>query len=72
MTSTNHPEPARATASAAGMRGEIHSKWDRFSPSEIAALKDKDDLVRHLQSKYSFDRAKAQSEVDAFARGRQL
>jgi uncharacterized protein YjbJ (UPF0337 family) len=54
------------------MRGEITQKWGKFSAAEIAALKDKDDLIAQVQSKYGFDKAKAQSEVDAFAKGRLL
>jgi hypothetical protein len=57
---------------ASGMRQEIASKWNKFSPAEIAALKNKDDLVTHLMNKYSLDRAQAQRDVEAFARGRQL
>lgn len=54
------------------MRGEIAQKWDKFSATEIAAIKDKDDLVSQVQTKYGLDRSKAQSEVDAFAKGRLL
>jgi uncharacterized protein YjbJ (UPF0337 family) len=59
-------------ASAVGMRGEIQQKWGKFSAQEIAALKDKDDLVAQVQTKYSLDKTQAQRDVDAFARGRQL
>lgn len=55
-----------------GMRSEIAAKWGKFSTAEIAAFKNKDDLVSQLQSKYGFDKTKAQSDVDAFAKGRQL
>ncbi len=59
-------------ASAVGMRGEIQQKWGKFSAQEIAALKDRDDLVVQVQTKYSLDKTQAQRDVDAFARGRQL
>jgi len=39
---------------------------------EIAALKDKSDLVTQLQTKYQLDKTQAQNDVDAFAKGRQL
>jgi hypothetical protein len=55
-----------------GMRGEIQRKWGKFSAQEIAALKDKDDLVAQVQAKYSLDKTQAQRDVDAFAKGRQL
>ena len=47
-------------------------RWAKFNSQEIAALKDKDDLVAHVQTKYQLDKAQAQRDVDAFAKGRQL
>jgi hypothetical protein len=63
------------TASAAnptGMRSEISAKWSKFSASDVTALKNKDDLVAQVQSKYQLDKIQAQKDVDAFANGRQL
>lgn len=65
-------QPAGSAGQSGGMRGEIASKWSKFSSAEVAALKNKDDLVTHLMNKYSLDRAQAQRDVEAFARGRQL
>jgi hypothetical protein len=69
-------ENAQATAipsqTAAGMRSEIAQKWPKFTAAEVGALKSKDDLVTEVQSKYSLDKAQAQKDVDAFAKGRQL
>ena len=65
-------QPASNTGSNTGMRSEIQVKWGKFSSQEIAALKNKDDLVAQVQSKYALDRAQAQKDVDAFAKGRQL
>ena len=59
-------------ASEGGMSGEIQRKWGKFSAQEIAALKSKDDLVAQVQTKYALDKAQAQRDVDAFAKGRQL
>ena len=72
MTSNEQSQPASSTGAATGMRGEIGQKWEKFSATEIAAIKDKDDLVSQVQAKYGLDRSKAQSEVDAFAKGRLL
>ena len=72
MTSNTQPEASKMQASGTGMRGDIQQKWGRFNAQEIAALKDKDDLVAQVQTKYQLDKAKAQSDVDAFAKGRQL
>ncbi|MDX2306980.1 MAG: hypothetical protein NW216_01945 [Hyphomicrobium sp.] len=72
MTSNVQPQPAASNTAAPGMRGEIAQKWDKFSATEIAAIKDTDDLVSQVQTKYGLDKSKAQSEVDAFAKGRLL
>jgi uncharacterized protein YjbJ (UPF0337 family) len=61
-----------SAAALTGMRSEIQEKWGKFSSEEIAALKDKADLVAQVQSKYALDRSQAQRDVDAFAKGRQL
>jgi hypothetical protein len=72
MTDNTQPNAAKVQASGAGMRGEIQQKWGKFNAQEIAALKDKSDLVAQVQTKYQLDKVQAQSDVDAFARGRQL
>ena len=55
-----------------GMRGEIGSRWSKLSAQEVLDLESNDDLIRQVQSKYCLERHQAQSEVDAFARGRRL
>jgi hypothetical protein len=72
MTNNTQPEAGKTQAPATGMRGEIQQKWGKFSAQEITALKDKDDLVAQVQTKYSLDKTQAQRDVDAFAKGRQL
>jgi len=72
MTNTIQSEDVKKQAAAREMRREIEQKWGRFDADEIAAPKDNDDLVSRLQAKYELDKAKAQSDVDAFASGRQL
>ncbi len=57
---------------APALRGEIESRWGKLSAAEIAGLKTNADLVTMIQSRYSIDKTKAQGEVDAFAKGRQL
>jgi hypothetical protein len=66
------PAAAPVQANDAGMRSEIIQKWAKFTTQEISALKNKDDLVAQVQSKYQLDKAQAQKDVDAFAKGRQL
>jgi len=72
MSDNAQSEAAKAQSPTAGMRGEIEQKWGKFSAQEIIALKDKDDLVAQVQTKYWLDRAQAQRDVDAFVNGRQL
>ena len=61
-----------SAATPTGMRSEIANKWSKISAQEVSALKTKDDLVTQVQSKYQLDKAQAQKDVDAFAKGRQL
>ena len=75
MTSNAQPNaaaPAAPMTGNPGMRSEIGQKWGKFNATEVAAIKDKEDLVAQVQSKYSLDKAQAQRDVDAFAKGRQL
>ena len=72
MSHNAQSEATKTQAPTTGMRGEIEQKWGKFSAQEIAALKDKDDLVAQVQTKYSLDRSQAQRDVNAFAKGRQL
>ena len=72
MTSNTQPVATKVQAAGPGMRSHIQQKWGKFDAQEIAALKDKDDLVAQLQSKYQLDKVQTQSDVDAFAKGRQL
>ena len=72
MTDNTQTEASKLQAAGAGMRGEIQQKWGQFNAQEIAALKDKSDLVTQVQTKYQLDKTQAQRDVDAFAKGRQL
>jgi uncharacterized protein YjbJ (UPF0337 family) len=72
MSNITQPEFNRPLVPTTGMRGEIARRWGKFSDEEIADLKDKDDLVAKVQAKYQLERSKAQRDVDAFAKGRQL
>jgi hypothetical protein len=60
------------SATTTGMRGEIQKQWSKFTYAEVSALKSKDELVAQVQTKYTLDKAQAQKDVDAFAKGRQL
>jgi hypothetical protein len=72
MTENTQAAASSAQSNNGGMRSEIAQKWPKFSAQDVSALKSKDDLVTEVQSKYQLDKAQAQKDVDAFARGRQL
>jgi len=63
--------PANAPA-IPGMRSDIQKQWSKFTYQEVFALKSKDDLVAQVQTKYALEKAQAQKDVDAFAKGRPL
>jgi hypothetical protein len=65
-------QPTSPTGSNTGMRSEIPVKWSKFTTQEVAALRNNDDLLAQVQTKYALDRVQAQRDVDAFVRGRQL
>jgi hypothetical protein len=72
MTENAQATATPAQANGSGMRAEIAQKWSKFTDQEVTALKNKDDLVSQVQSKYQLDKTQAQKDVDAFAKGRQL
>lgn len=51
---------------------DISSKWGKFSEQELGALKNNDELVTQIVTKYSLDKAQAQRDVDAVMKGRQI
>ena len=51
---------------------DIGAKWSKFSEQELGALKNQDDLVDQVVSKYSLDKAQAQKDVDAVMKGRHI
>ena len=72
MSTNTQPAGTPSETSAKGMRPEIAAKWGKFSTQEITDLKDKDDLVAQVQTKYGIEKAQAQRDVDTFAMGRAL
>jgi hypothetical protein len=72
MSANTQSAGTPSETSAKGMRPEVAAKWGKFSTQEITDLKDKDDLVAKVQTKYGIDKAQAQRDVDAFAKGRAL
>jgi hypothetical protein len=50
---------------------EIGAKWSKFSEQELSSLKNKDDLVAQVVSKYGLAKSQAQRDVGALMQGRQ-
>jgi hypothetical protein len=54
------------------VRREVGARWDRFSPQELSALANRDDLVREVASRYGVEKSEAQREVDSVLKGRRI
>jgi division protein CdvB (Snf7/Vps24/ESCRT-III family) len=65
-------KPATTTETRQIVLKEIRGKWGKFSEEELSALKNNDDIVTQLVTKYGFDKAQAQLDVDALMKGRQI
>jgi hypothetical protein len=65
-------KPATTTETRQVVLKEIRGKWGKFSEEELSALKNNDDIVTQLVTKYGFDKAQAQLDVDALMKGRQI
>jgi hypothetical protein len=51
---------------------DIRVKWGKFTELELSGLKNNDDLVSHVVSKYGLDKAQAQRDVDTLRAGRNI
>lgn len=67
MSANGSAEPNKHT-----VLKDISTKWDKFSPQELSAIKTQDDLVKQVESKYGLEKGLAQREVDAVLRGRAI
>ena len=54
------------------VRSEVGAKWSKFSAQDLFALKDRDDLVSQVASRYGLERSEAQRDVDSVLKGRQI
>ncbi len=64
------PTPMQARAEARMLRAEIGERWDKFSPQELDALRNNDDLVAQLVAKYGLAKDTATRDAAALVRGR--
>lgn len=66
----NPAKPELADAGKQAILREIQAKWDKLSPTDIAALKSTDDLVAKVVAKYGQDKSLTQRDVEALLNGR--
>ena len=51
------------------VRPKIHTKWDKLTESDLTQIGGKrDELVRKLEQRYSFDHKKAETAADEFVK----
>jgi hypothetical protein len=70
-TETVSAEPASAETRQI-VRREVGARWDKFSEQELAALNDRDDLVREVVARYGIEKGEAQRDVDLVLKGRRI
>jgi hypothetical protein len=63
---------ANTNETAKTIRTDIKAKWDKFSDQDLTSLKNKDDLVTQVMSKYNVEKPHAQRDVDALLKGREI
>jgi hypothetical protein len=54
------------------VRRDVVARWNKFSEQDLSALKDRDDLVREVVSRYGIENGEAQRDVDFVLKGRQI
>jgi hypothetical protein len=69
-----HADRSGASSAELGqiVRREVGARWKKFSTQELSALKDRDDLVKEVASRYGIDKSQAQRDVDSVLQGRQI
>ncbi len=73
MNTPNPSTTAQAAPEAGQMiRKDINAKWDKFSDQDLTSLKNRDDLVTQVVTKYGLEKVQAQRDVDALLKGRQI
>jgi hypothetical protein len=54
------------------VRQEVGARWNKLSEQDLSALKDRDDLVREVVSRYGVEKSEAQRDVDSLLKGRPI
>jgi hypothetical protein len=62
--------PGGSAETSRTIRREIGAKWDKFSEQDLSALRDRNDLVQEIVSRYGIETSEAQRDVDLVLKGR--
>ncbi|HWF95143.1 MAG TPA: hypothetical protein VG291_09330 [Xanthobacteraceae bacterium] len=54
------------------VRREVGAKWGKFSEQDLSALRDRDDLVQKIVSRYGIETSEAQRDVDLVLKGHHI
>lgn len=72
MTSAVQPTTPASNPNKQAVLKDIHTKWDKFSETDLTALTGRDDLVTQVIAKYGMEKGLVQREVDALLKGRAI
>lgn len=72
MTNAVQPQAPAPDANKQAILKDIHTKWDKFSETDLSALTGRDDLVTQVIAKYGQEKTLVQREVDALLKGRKI
>ena len=70
MSKSPRKRSVRATARSKITVNDLRRRWGKFDEVELAALKDNEDLVAQIQTKYSLSKEQARTNFDLWAMGR--
>jgi hypothetical protein len=65
-------KPANAAETREIVLKEISAKWGKFSEQDLSTLKNKDDVVAQIVTKYGYDKQQVQRDVDSLMKGRRI
>jgi hypothetical protein len=64
--------PGGSAEASRTIRREVGARWDKLSEQDLSALKDRDDLVQEIVSRYGIETSEAQRDVDLVLKGRPI
>jgi hypothetical protein len=71
-TSNSPAKPETSTGTRQIVLKDIGAKWSKLSEQDLAAFKNKDDVVTQVVAKYGLEKAQAQRDVDTVMNGHQI